>query len=99
MPFSKSDNFANCGLEYAYSVGMSNQIATGWRDCHRGRWRVGGIISNNFITSTVRSHFSSFGEIKLNVSHGLMVVVQLYKDFCRYGRYTNPIATLIKKKI
>ncbi len=28
MPFSTSDNFVNWGLEYAYSVGMSNQIAT-----------------------------------------------------------------------
>jgi hypothetical protein len=27
-----------------------------------------GIIPNNFITSIVRSHFSSFGAIKLNIT-------------------------------
>ena len=58
------------GLENAYSVGTSNQIATyTYVPMQEGGTVMGedgeggGIIPNNFITSTVRSHFSSFGEI------------------------------------
>ncbi len=68
MPFSTSDDFANWVLnmlilwECPTKLPQDGGTVIG-EDGEGG----GGIIPNTFITSTVRGHFSSFGEIKLNI--------------------------------